>query len=194
MIENMEGFGERSYQKLINSVEKSKIVPLPNFIYALGINHVGLSNAKLLCKYFEYDLQKIIEAKEEDIVSIDGFGEIIAHSIYQYFHNEKDMQLLQKVLRYITFTEPELVENIEKLPLLNMSFVITGDLIQFSNRKELQQKIEYLGGKVTATITKKTKCLINNDITSNSSKNKKAKELNIPILNENQFINEYLLS
>ncbi len=104
------------------------------------------------------------------------------------------MQLLQKVLRYITFTEPELVENIEKLPLLNMSFVITGDLIQFSNRKELQQKIEYLGGKVTATITKKTKCLINNDITSNSSKNKKAKELNIPILNENQFINEYLLS
>ncbi len=194
MIENMEGFGERSYQKLINSIEKSKIVPLPNFIYALGINHVGLSNAKLLCKYFEYDLQKIIEAKEEDIVSIDGFGEIIAHSIYQYFHNEKDMQLLQKVLRYITFTEPELVENIEKLPLLNMSFVITGDLIQFSNRKELQQKIEYLGGKVTATITKKTKCLINNDITSNSSKNKKAKELNIPILNENQFINEYLLS
>lgn len=192
VIENMEGFGERSYQKLINSIEKSKIVPLPNFIYALGINHVGLSNAKLLCRYFEYDLQKIIEAKEEDIVSIDGFGEIIAHSIYQYFHNEKDMQLLQKALQYITFSEPEIVDNIESLPLHNMSFVITGDLTQFSNRKELQQKIEYLGGKVTGNITKKTKCLINNDITSNSSKNKKAKELNIPILNENQFINEYL--
>ena len=192
VIENMEGFGERSYQKLINSIEKSKIVPLPNFIYALGINHVGLSNAKLLCRYFEYDLQKIIEAKEEDIVSIDGFGEIIAHSIYQYFHNEKDMQLLQKALQYITFSEPEIVDDIESLPLHNMSFVITGDLTQFSNRKELQQKIEYLGGKVTGNITKKTKCLINNDITSNSSKNKKAKELNIPILNENQFINEYL--
>ncbi len=192
VIENMEGFGERSYQKLINSIEKSKIVALPNFIYALGINHVGLSNAKLLCRYFEYDLQKIIEAKEEDIVSIDGFGEIIAHSIYQYFHNEKDMQLLQKALQYITFSEPEIVDNIESLPLHNMSFVITGDLTQFSNRKELQQKIEYLGGKVTGNITKKTKCLINNDITSNSSKNKKAKELNIPILNENQFINEYL--
>lgn len=192
VIEDMEGFGKRSYEKLIASIEKSKAVPLPNFIYALGINHVGLSNAKLLCRQFEYDLQKIIEAKKEDIVSIDGFGEIIAHSIYQYFHDEKNIKLLQKVLQYITFIKAEVIENIENLPLYHMNFVITGDLMQFSSRKELQQQIELLGGKVTGNITKKTKCLINNDITSNSSKNKKAKELNIPILDEHQFINEYL--
>lgn len=193
-IENMEGFGKRSYQKLIDSIQKSKKVPLAHFIYALGINHVGLSNAKLLCKNFKYDLEKIKMAKEEDIVAIDGFGEIIAHSIYQYFHNEKDMELLQKALQYITFTEPEITEDIEKLHLYGMSFVITGDLEQFENRKELQKKIEYFGGKVTSSVTKKTECLINNDTTSNSSKNKKAKELNIPILNEYEFVEKYMIN
>lgn len=193
-IENMEGFGKRSYQKLIDSIQKSKKVPLAHFIYALGINHVGLSNAKLLCKNFKYDLEKIKMAKEEDIVTIDGFGEIIAHSIYQYFHNEKDMELLQKALQYITFTEPEITEDIEKLHLYGMSFVITGDLEQFENRKELQKKIEYFGGKVTSSVTKRTECLINNDTTSNSSKNKKAKELNIPILNEYEFVEKYMIN
>ena len=191
IIKNMEGFGNRSYQKLIESIEKSKIAALPNFIYALGINHVGLSNAKLLCKNFNYDLEEIKKAKEEELVEIEGFGEIIAHSIYQYFHNEKDMELLQKVLQYITFTEPEEAEQ-ENLRLHQLSFVITGDLKQFANRKELQKKIEYLGGKVTNSVTKKTTCLINNDTTSNSSKNKKAKELEIPILDENEFIKKYL--
>ena len=95
-IENMEGFGKRSYQKLIDSIQKAKEVPLAHFIYALGINHVGLSNAKLLCKNFKYDLEEIQKAAEEDIVSIDGFGEIIAHSNYQNFHNEKDMELIKK--------------------------------------------------------------------------------------------------
>ena len=193
-IENMEGFGKRSYQKLIDSIQKSKKVPLAHFIYALGINHVGLSNAKLLCKNFKYDLEKIKMAKEEDIVAIDGFGEIIAHSIYQYFHNEKDMELLQKALQYITFTEPEITEDIDKLHLYGMNFVITGDLEQFENRKELQKKIEYFGGKVTSSVTKRTECLINNDTTSNSSKNKKAKELNIPILNEYEFVEKYMIN
>lgn len=193
-IENMEGFGKRSYQKLIDSIQKSKKVPLAHFIYALGINHVGLSNAKLLCKNFKYDLEEIKMAKEEDIVAIDGFGEIIAHSIYQYFHNEKDMELLQKALQYITFTEPEITEDIEKLHLYGMNFVITGDLEQFENRKELQKKIEYFGGKVTSSVTKRTECLINNDTTSNSSKNKKAKELNIPILNEYEFVEKYMIN
>ena len=133
----------------------------------------------------------LAKAKEEELVEIEGFGEIIAHSIYQYFHNEKDMELLQKVLQYITFTEPEEAEQ-ENLRLHQLSFVITGDLKQFANRKELQKKIEYLGGKVTNSVTKKTTCLINNDTTSNSSKNKKAKELEIPILDENEFIKKYL--
>ncbi len=160
-IENMEGFGKRSYQKLIDSIQKAKEVPLAHFIYALGINHVGLSNAKLLCKNFKYDLEEIQKAAEE-------------------------------VLQYITFIPPEITEDTEKLHLNGMSFVITGDLEQFENRKELQKKIEHFGGKVTGSVTKKTVCLINNDTTSNSSKNKKAKELDIPILNEYEFIEKYM--
>ena len=192
VIKEMEGFGERSYEKLMESISKSKNVSLPNFIYALGINHVGLSNAKLLCKNFEYDLEKIKQAKEEELIAIDGFGEIIAHSIYQYFQDEKDMQLLQKALSYIVFEAPEAIEAKDNLPLENLRFVITGDLNHFSNRKQLQQEIERLGGKVTGSVTKKTNCLINNDTLSESSKNKKAKELGITVLNEEEFIKQYL--
>ncbi len=192
IIKEMEGFGERSYEKLIESISKSKTIALENFIYALGINHVGFSNAKLLCKNFHYDLEKIKQAEKEELIAIDGFGEIIAHSIYQYFHDKKDMELVEKVLNYITFTVPDIPENENHLPLKGLRFVVTGDLNHFSNRKQLQQEIESLGGKVTASVTKKTSCLINNDVLSESSKNKKAKELGVAILNEEEFIKEYL--
>ena len=190
-IKTMEGFGEKSYQNLENSIEKAKHVSLPNFIYALGINHVGLSNAKLLCKYFKYDIEKIITASEEDLIDIDGFGEVIAHSVYQYFHDEKDLELFKKMLAIITIESPK-EEDLEQLPLEKIQFVITGELEFFENRKQLQEKIEALGGKVTGSVTKKTNYLINNDTLSKSSKNKKAQELNIPILTEKQFIDEFL--
>lgn len=189
-IKNMEGFGEKSYQNLISSIEKSKTVQLPHFIYALGINHVGLSNAKLLCKYFNYDLDQIRQASEEELININGFGKIIAHSIYQYFRNEKDMELLKQALEVIELQIPERVE--ENALLEGISVVITGDLEYFKNRKELQAKIENLGGKVTGSVTKKTSYLINNDIYSNSSKNKKAKDLGIPIIREMEFVHKFL--
>ena len=187
----MKGFGEKSYQNLIASVEKAKTAELPNFIYALGINHVGLRNAKLLCKEFDYDLERIKAATEEELVQVEGFGEIIAHSIAYYFRQEAHLALLADVLQYLSFQVAEQAETGES-PLAGLTFVVTGDLEQFANRKELQALIEKGGGKVTGSVTKKTNFLINNDIHSASSKNKKAAELGIPILSEQDFIDKFL--
>lgn len=186
-IKNMEGFGEKSYQKLINSIEKSKNLKLSNFIYALGINNVGLNNAKLLCTKYKYDINKIIDAKEEELIEIEGFGEVIAHEVYKYFHSENNIILLNKVLEYLNIEITEIQET--GLIFEGKTFVITGEVSHFDNRKELQNKIESLGGKVTNSVTNKTSYLINNDKMSSSSKNKKARELNIPIITEEEFLN-----
>ena len=190
-ITTMEGFGEKSYQNLIASIEKAKDVELPNFIYALGINHVGLRNAKLLCSNFGFDLEKIKAATEEELVQVEGFGEIIAHSIAQYFRQEEHLNLLADALGYLHIKAAEQAET-GNSPLAGLTFVVTGDLEHFANRKELQALIEKGGGKVTGSVTKKTNFLINNDIHSASSKNKKAAELGIPILSEQDFIEKFM--
>ncbi len=184
-IKSMEGFGEKSYQKLIKSIENSKKIQLPNFIYALGISNVGLSNAKLLCKQYDYDLEKIKTASEEELIEIEGFGEVIAYEIHKYFNNEKNLELLNKVLSKLDIQKEEIEQDNK---FAGMTFVITGDTNHFKNRKELQAEIERLGGKVSSSVSSKTSYLINNDNTSNSSKNKKAKELNIPIITEEEFL------
>lgn len=188
-IKQMEGFGEKSYNKLIQSIENAKQIELPNFIYALGINQVGLAGAKLLCKHFDYDIEKIKSAQTDDLESIEGFGGVIANFIYKYFHNEENIGLLDKILPLLSFIIP----NISGKGLEGLSFVITGDVLSFKNRKELSDKIESLGGKVTSSVTGKTSYLINNDILSKSSKNKKANELNIPIISEDMFIERFLM-
>ena len=190
-ITEMDGFGEKSYQNLIASIEKAKDVELPNFIYALGINHVGLRNAKLLCSNFGFDLEMIKVATEEDLVQVEGFGEIIAHSIAHYFRQEEHLRLLEEALRYLRLKEVVVAETSES-PLHGLTFVVTGDLNHFANRKVLQALIEQGGGKVTGSVTKKTNFLINNDVHSASSKNKKAAELGIPILSEDDFISQFL--
>ena len=164
---------------------------LPNFIYALGINHVGLRNAKLLCSNFGFDLEKIKAATEEELVQVEGFGEIIAHSIAQYFRQEEHLNLLADALGYLHIKAAEQAET-GNSPLTGITFVVTGDLEHFANRKELQALIEKGGGKVTGSVTKKTNFLINNDIHSASSKNKKAAELGIPILSEQDFIEKFM--
>lgn len=191
-IKNMDGFGEKSYNNLIKSIENSKKPELPNFIYALGINHVGLSNAKLLCKNINYDINKLFTISQQELVEIDGFGDVIAHSICSYFSDSKNKDLIDKILNIISFAEVYVSSESENINVKEKTFVITGDLNEFKNRKELQGKIEALGGKVTGSVTKKTDYLINNDILSESSKNKKAKELGIPIITEEQFIKEFL--
>lgn len=189
-IKELEGFGEKSYSNIINSIEKSKNVNLANFIYALGINHVGLSNAKLLCKNMDYDLNKILKATTEELNGIDGFGEVIAHSIHSYFSNENNIKLLNEALSYIKFKAEE--TTVSDLNLSGLTFVITGDLEHYKNRKELQAQIESLGGKVTGSVTGKTSYLINNDAFSQSSKNKKASELSVPVITENEFIEKFI--
>lgn len=183
-IVEMEGFGEKSYNNLISAIEKSKNVNLCNFIYALGINNVGLSNAKLLCKNYNNDLEKIMNASADSLCEIDGIGEVIAVSIVKYFNHSHNIELINKALEYITFVAEESTGSNK---LEGKTFVITGDVHNYKNRKELQNFIESMGGKVTGSVSAKTNYLINNDVTSNSSKNKKAKELNIPILSEEDF-------
>lgn len=182
----MDGFGEKSYSNLIEAVERAKAVNLPSFIYALGINHVGLSNAKLLCKHYDNDINKIMLSKTEELVEIEGFGEIIARAIERYFSYEENIDLIKQALEYITLNAEE--ETAAEQRFEGMSFVVTGDVYTYKNRKELQADIERLGGKVTGSVSSKTNYLINNDVSSNSSKNKKAKELGIPIISEQQFI------
>ncbi len=186
----MEGFGEKSFSNLVAAVKKSCDVSMYNFIYALGINHVGLSNAKLLCKNFNFDLDKIILANEEELMEIDGFGEVIAHSLRSYFDDENNIALLNKALGFINFKKEETSEN--NAALNGKTFVVTGDVFHYKNRKELQADIELRGGKVTGSVTKKTDYLINNDAFSESSKNKKAKELGIPVITEDMFIEMFI--
>lgn len=183
-IVQMEGFGEKSYNNLITAIEKSKTINLYNFIYALGINNVGLSNAKLLCKKYNNNLKEIMSSDVIGLCEIDGIGEIIAKSIVKYFSHSHNIELINKALEYITFIAEE---NNSENKLDGKTFVITGDVHMYKNRKELQNFIESLGGKVTGSVSAKTNYLINNDVNSNSSKNKKAKELNIPILSEEDF-------
>ncbi|MBO5561651.1 MAG: NAD-dependent DNA ligase LigA [Firmicutes bacterium] len=186
IIVNTEGFGEKSYENLVSAIEKSKKAGLPNFIYALGIDNVGLGNAKLLCKKYNYDLDRIIAADAEELLMVDGFGDVIAASLEKYFKDEKNLELVSKMRTILEFDIPK-TDNTALL-LDGRIFVITGDVHHFKNRKELQAKIEALGGKATGSVSAKTSYLINNDVTSNSSKNKKAKELGIPIISEEDFL------
>ncbi|KXL53332.1 DNA ligase [Anaerotignum neopropionicum] len=186
-IKSLDGFGEKSYQNLIQTIEKAKDVELPNFIYALGINQVGLRNAKLLCEKFDYDLEGIKGATEDKLKEIDGFGEVIAHSISRYFKVEEHIALLNQAVGYLRFRLPDFKDTKDSL-VKGLTFVVTGDLTRFSNRKALADAIEAQGGKVTGSVTKKTHYLINNDTYSSSSKNGKAKELGIPIISEEDFI------
>jgi len=181
-----EGFGEKSYNNLISSIQESKKVKLANFIYSLGIPEVGLSRAKLICSKYNNDFDVIRNLTYDELSKIDGIGDIIAAEWETYFKNPEFSEELDKLLKEITFVD-EKSKNIKKLE--GKVFVITGSLEQFKNRDELTEYIEEYGGKVVKAISSNVDYLINNDITSNSSKNKKAKELKIPVISEVDFIN-----
>lgn len=190
-ITQMEGFGEKSYNNLIESIEKSRDTTLPRVIYGLGIENVGVANAKLLCRHFRFSIEALRAADVEELSAIDGIGEVIAGSIYDFFHNDERMEQLNHLLQEVRIAV-ETVEEEGSQTLSGMSFVITGSLEHYENRNALKDEIEAKGGKVTGSVTGKTTCLINNDTTSQSSKNKKAKELGIRIISEEEFIEEYL--
>jgi DNA ligase (NAD+) len=187
-IMEMEGFGKKSCDNLIASIEKSRDVMMPNFIFSLGILNIGLANAKLICKEFDYNLDAIRNASVEDLTAIGGIGEVIARTMMDYFDNEHNKEVLDLLLKEVNLLVPEAAAAEGGQSLEGKVFVVTGSVNHFKNRKELQAKIEELGGKVTGSVTSKTDYLINNDNTSSSSKNKKAKELNIPIITEEEFL------
>ena len=187
-IKEMEGFGQKSCDNLLASIEKSRAVMMPNFIYSLGILNIGLANAKLICKELNYDMDRIRHATVEDLVSIDGIGEVIARTVIDYFTNEHNEAVLDRLLEEVKLQVPETSTGEGRQSLEGKTFVITGSVNHFKNRNELKAKIEELGGKVTGSVTSKTDYLINNDNTSSSSKNKKAKEFSIPIITEEEFL------
>ena len=185
-ILELEGFGEKSFENLTKAIEDSRKPVLANFIYSLGIPNVGLSNAKLICKHFKEDFKAIREAKEEDFTAIDQIGPMIAKAMVSYFHTPHNEKILEELLKYVQFEKKEEVETEQILE--GKTFVVTGSLNHFDNRKQLKEEIEQMGGKVTGSVSKKTDYLINNDKMSQSSKNKKAMELEIPILSEEDFL------
>lgn len=184
-IVSMEGFGQKSYDNLIASIEKASHTTLPRLIYSLGISNVGIANAKVICKEFQYDLDKIIHATPEQISSIEGIGPVIAGTFTEYFADEENIAKLEHLLSHLTFEE---IRTESAQSLEGKQFVITGSVEHFANRAQLKEYIEERGGKVTGSVTSKTDYLINNDTTSSSSKNKKAKDLGIPILSEEDFL------
>lgn len=188
-IVEMEGFGEKSYGNLIESIEKARTTTLARLIYGLGIANIGVANAKMLCRYFDYDLERMRQAGVEELSNIEGVGEVIAAAFQEYFEKESNRLLLEHLLQELVIEKPVIDDKAQSLS--GMAFVITGSLTHFANRDELKALIEAKGGKVTGNVTGKTVCLINNDAASSSSKNKKAKERKVPILTEEQFLNEY---
>ena len=185
-IVEMEGFGQKSYDNLIESLERAKETTLPRVIYSLGIANIGLANAKVICRYFNNDLEKIRHASLEEISEIDTIGPVIAGNLVSYFQDEENNRGLDHLMSFLHIQDegPK-----QEQIFAGMNFVITGSLVHFGNRSEAKELIESLGGKVTGSVTKKTNYLINNDIQSSSSKNKKARELGIPILSEEDFLN-----
>lgn len=185
-IKEMEGFGEKSFNNLKAGVEKARETTLPQVLYGLGIANVGLSNAKVICKEFKNDLDAMLHADAEQLSEISGIGAVIAGTFTAYFQNPAHVGQLKNLLGELKIhaEEGEAKEQI----FGGVNFVITGSVTHFANRKEVKELIESLGGKVTGSVTSKTNYLINNDITSTSSKNKKANELGIPIISEEMFL------
>lgn len=184
-IVNMEGFGKRSYEKLMAALEEAKHTNVARFLYSLGINGIGSANAKMIAKYFDNDIDKIITAGKDELLEIEGIGEVLANSIVEFFKDSKNIENV-KSLREILIFEAE--ESAGSDSFAGKVFVITGSLEHFTNRNELKELIEKNGGKVSGSVSSKTNFLINNDTASNSSKNKKAKELGVEIISEENFL------
>lgn len=185
-IVDMEGFGYKSYENLINAIEKSKLVGKENFIYALGIPNIGLNTAKLILSHFDNDFVKACTSNYSTLTNIQGLGDVKASDFSNYFRNKDNLKVVNELLKQIEFKADKVVNT--DSPIAGKNFVVTGNVYHYNNRKELQAHIESLGGKIVGSVSGNTDYLINNDINSTSSKNKKAKALGIPIISEEDFL------
>ncbi len=183
-ILGMDGFGKKSFKKLCDAIEESKTCECHRFIYALGIKNIGLAAAKLLCRHFENDLVKIMSSEADELLKIDGFGEVMSVAVKKYFEDERNRELVNFTVKILDFIKPV---TSEAQTLAGKTFVITGTLKNYGSRDELVKVIENLGGKVLSSVSAKTSFLINNDSKSLSSKNKKAAELGVPVITEEEF-------
>ena len=189
-ITQMDGFGEKSFSNLTESIENARHTTLARLIYSLGIPNIGIANAKMICREYKNDLERLLNAPAEEPADIDGVGPVIAGTFAAFFAEEKNRKALEALLSEVTLEQETFSD--APLSLSGKSFVVTGSLNHFENRNALKEKIEALGGKVTGSVTGKTVCLINNDSTSDSSKNKKARALGVSVLTEEEFIEQYL--
>ena len=187
-IVNTPGFGRKSYDNLMDSVNRARQVELHALIYSLGIPNIGTANAKLICKHFQNDFDKIRNAAREELVEIKHIGDKMAEKFADYFADEENNAKVDRLLEQITIMQPE--EN-NSQNMEGLTFVVTGSVEKFPNRNAVKDYIEKRGGKVTGSVTSKTNYLINNDVLSNSSKNRKAKELGIEIISEEQFLEKW---
>jgi DNA ligase (NAD+) len=187
----MEGFGAKSCDNLIEAADRSRHTQLHRLLYGIGIENVGVATAKLICRHFGYDPDAVSHATVQDLSMIEGVGEVIAASVCDYFSNPVHMDTWEKLLNEVEPEKP--VNSPGEQPLAGLSFVVTGSLAHMS-RSELKERIESLGGKLTGSVTGNTRCLINNDATSNSTKNVTARRLGVDIVTEEEFMAQYLVS
>ena len=185
-IKAMDGFGEKSYLKLQAGVQNARVTTLPRLVYSLGIPNIGSANAKMICRALGNDPERVMNATAEELSEISGVGEVIAGTYVQYFADEEHREIFRRLLSEVEIPKEEKPEGGQDLSGVN--FVITGSVEHFANRGEVKEEIERRGGKVTGSVTSKTNYLINNDVNSTSSKNRKARELGIPIISEEEFL------
>ena len=185
-IKNLDGFGEKSYENLQNSIKNARTTTLPRLVYSLGIPNIGIANAKMICRALDNDPDKVLNATEEELDEISGVGGVISKAYVDYFADEEHRDVFRRLLEEVEIPKEEETEDSRKFAGIN--FVITGSVEHFANRAEVQEEIEKRGGKVTGSVTSKTNYLINNDVNSTSSKNRKARELGIPIISEAEFL------
>ena len=185
-IKNMDGFGEKSYENLRNSINNARTTTLPRLVYSLGIPNIGISNAKVICRALGNDPERVMNASAEELNEIPGVGEVIAKAYVDYFADEEHRDVYRRLLEEVDIPKEE--ETADGQKFAGVNFVITGSVEHFANRAEVKEEIEKRGGKVTGSVTSKTNYLINNDVNSTSSKNRKARELGIPIISEEEFL------
>ena len=181
----LDGFGEKSYNNMLSSIENSRKCTMAGFLYGLGITGIGVANAKLIVRSFKSDFDRIRNATTEELCEIEGVGDVIARDFTEYMSREDKKEEIDRLLSEIEFV---IEENNAEQDLEGKTFVITGSLNSFPNRDALKKVIEDRGGKVSGSVSSKTSYLINNDINSNSSKNKNAKKLGVPIITEEDFL------
>ena len=186
----LDGFGEKSYGNLIRSIEASRDTELYRVIYGIGIAGVGLANAKLLAKYCHNDMHVLMNAKAEELATIEGIGNVIAEAIRNFMTDGKNIAVIEDLLPQLHIAAEQV--NILEQTLAGMTVVITGGLHLYDRREALQDEIAARGGKASGSVSAKTSILINNDSTSNSAKNQKAKALGIPVLTEDEFVERYI--